>query len=55
MHSDRLHRALEKKEKKATSDENDILFRQREHATLLNPKLASSNSVSLATYVGFAS
>ena len=52
---DFTERARKEGEKKATSDENDILFRQREHATLLNPKLASSNSVSLATYVGFAS
>ena len=52
---DFTERARKEGEKKAISDENDILFRQREHATLLNPKLASSNSVSLATYVGFAS
>ena len=43
-------------EEKATRNEKvNILLCQRECATLLNPKLESSNSVSLATYVGFAS
>lgn len=43
-------------EEKATINEKvNILLCQRECATLLNPKLESSNSVSLATYVGFAS
>ena len=43
-------------EEEATINEKvNILLCQRECATLLNPKLESSNSVSLATYVGFAS
>ena len=43
-------------EEKATRNEKvNILLCQRECATLLNPKLESSNTVSLATYVGFAS
>ena len=42
-------------EEKATINEKVNILCQRERATLLNPKLESSNSVSLATYVGFAS
>jgi len=53
---DFIKRAREEGDEKATSkNEKDILLRQREFATLLNPKLESSNSVSLASYVGFAS
>mgnify|MGYP002630775164 FL=1 len=51
--ADRLHKHESKMQ--VVVDEQDILYRQRKHATLLNSKLETSSGISLATYIGFAS